>query len=356
MSPSASKYHPILGRLQFLASAGIVLFFGCHTVTVSMEILRPAPITLPMEIKKVAVVDLTAFAQETFIYSYENDRPSTRFRELRTVSAELACKALANELQRLGRLNLQIIIIPMDTSLRLETARWKYLQKLGTDSGYQAFICLENLEGRIQSNSYIGLATQLDPFGYPYQVPAFSGSRHIEVRQTWRIRSYPENVELDYYVAEKKLSFLRDGFSADQVYNSLPDRKGSFENAAQACAVEYARRLIPYWQKVERKIYTGYSIPWLNAADSALVGNWKDAVAQWEKLFKKAAFRFQKKQLYHNICVGYEMQEDFDNALRYAQNGYRQFRAGSFKRLEALLLQRIDEAALLDKQIGPVRQ
>lgn len=345
-----SYQHNFSGVLLLIFAA--VFPISCSTVKVGAEILRPASVTFPLNVRKVAVVDLSPYASEVYIYSYENGRSSTKFRELRTVSAEQAVRTLAEELNKFGRFNLEIILPGGSLGLNTEDKKLAFLKQLATDSGYQAIIFLDNLEGKIESSSSIGSVTQLDPFGYPYLVPTFTGNRDITVRQTWRIRLYPQDTELESYLLEKKISFRRDGFNPDDTYRSLPSRKGSFENAAQAAAVAYARRLMPYWEKITRKIYTGYTTPWLTAADSAQVGNWKSATDQWLTLAKKAGFRFQKKQLYYNLSVGYEMTEDFDNALRMAENGRKQFSGRLFSQRIQTIRQRMDEGELLDRQFG----
>jgi hypothetical protein len=325
---------------------------SCRTVKINVEILRPALVTFPQNVRKVALVDLSPYASEVFIYSYENGKPSTKFRELRTVSAEQAVRSLAEELNKFGRFNLEIILPGGALGLNTEEKKLSFLKQLAADSGYQAIIFLDNLEGKIESTSSMGSITQFDPFGYPYLVPTFTGNRDITVRQTWRIRLYPQDIELENYVLEKKITFRRDGFNPDDAYRSLPSRKGSFENTAQAAAIAYARRLMPYWEKITRKIYSGYTTPWLNAADSALVGNWKSATEQWLTLTRRTGFRFQKKQLYYNLSVGYEMTEDFDNALRMAENGRKQFSGQLFSQRIQTIRQRMEEGALLDRQFG----
>lgn len=344
--------------LKLSVSAGFLLlvfcgtFLSCRTVKVGAEILRPASLTFPQNVRKVAVADLSLYASEVFVYSYENGRASTKFRELRTVSAEQAVRTLAEELNKFGRFKLEIFLPGGSMGLHSEEKKLSFLKQLAADSGYQAIIFLDNLEGKIESSSSIGSVTQFDPFGYPYLVPTFTGSRDITVRETWRIRLYPQDTELENYVLEKTISFRRDGFNPDDAYRSLPSKKGSFENTTQAAAVAYARRLMPYWERITRKIYTGYTEPWLNAADSAQVGNWKSATDLWFVLTKRTGFRFQKKQLYYNLSVGYEMTEEFDNALRMAENGYRQFRGRLFSQRLQTIRQRMEDGELLDRQFG----
>ncbi|MCS6979104.1 MAG: DUF6340 family protein [Flavobacteriales bacterium] len=331
----------------------IFLLWGCSMVKVKMEILRPASVTFPQAVQRVAVVDLAPYASENFIYSYENGKASTRFRELRTISAEQAVKALAAELAQFGRFQLAVVLPGGAMGLNTEEKKLSFLRQLAQDSGFHAIIYLDNLEGQIESNSSMGSITQYDPFGYPYLVPTFTGSRIITVRQNWRIRLYPQDVELENFIQEKKISYQRNGYSPDEAYKSLPSRKGSFENTAQAAAVQYARRLMPYWEEIRRKIYTGYTKPWLDACDSAQVGNWKAATEAWLHLSKCCApFRFQKKQLYYNLSVGYELLEDFDNALRTAQNGLRNFGRSKFAERISILQSRIEDNELLDRQFG----
>ena len=136
----------------------------------------------------------------------------------------------------------------------------------------------------------------------------------------------------------------------------MPDqgeRLGSVENASQVAGMKYAQTMVPYWQTTERMIYIGQTNAWLDAADSAEVGNWQSAADQWKVLEKKPALPVINRQAVFNLFTAYEVLGDFDEAEYWAKYGQRKYKHDKdFDAAVMFLDKRRIENTLLDEQLN----
>lgn len=337
----------------FLLGWIIVGLAGCVTVKIPVDVLRPAPTTLPRAVKRIGVCDRTFLSRGNASVIFENGESSVRFADLSRLAPNTAAQAVQVELSSFRRFGVSVfesseqpnagggVFAPDEATLRV----WS------KDSLFDAVVSLESFQVDISSSGGVFPAVVYDTFGNAFTVPRFQDYRNVRIRILWKIYRTSDGALLHTKEDEHTLYFAANGYSPDAIYRSLPDRRGSVENAAQVMGIRFARNFIPYWQSGTRRIYPGQSDAWLEALDSARVGNWDSAAEQWEKLARKGTIRPIHRQAVYNLTVANEVLGRFEEAEKWANLGRRKFKGREFDGALLYIDRRRVESRELDDQL-----
>jgi hypothetical protein len=339
---------------------GLFLFFwiilgfaGCVSVKIPVEVLRPAPATLPRAVKRIGVCDRSFLSRGNAAGIFENNEPSSRFADLNRLAPNTAAQAVQVELSAFRRFEVSVFESseqpgPGGTYSAPDAAE---LNRWGKDSLFDAVVSLESFQVDIFSSGGVFPAQVYDRFGNAFTVPRFQDYRNVRIRILWKIYRTSDGGVLYTGEDENTFYFAANGYSPDAIYRSLPERRGSVENAAQVMGIRFAQNFIPYWQSGTRRIYPGQSDAWLEAVDSARVGNWESAVEQWEKLARKASIRPMHRQAVYNLTVANEVLGRFEEAEKWANLGRRKFKGREFDGALLYIDRRRVESRDLDEQL-----
>lgn len=327
---------------------------ACTSKRLSVQVLRPAEVTIPRTIKKVGVVD-RSFLAGGAAYMVENSYRTNRFRDIPRIGGQKTVEGFIVEFRAFKRFNT----VPVQTSEKKDTS-WTTVPKLtdaamkawAADDGLDALVSLESYRVEITTDGNVYTSLFYDTAGKPYAVPRFQGRRGIKVVTFWRIYNLQNLTVINERTMETQLNFSSNGYSPDETYRNLPEKLGNVENSSQVAGMKYAQSLLPYWQNTERLIYLGQTNAWLEAADSAEVGNWESAAEQWQKLEKKSPFPVIRRQAVFNLFTAYEVLGNFDEAEYWAKLGQRKFKNRDFDAAVLFLDKRRIENSQLDEQLN----
>lgn len=344
-----------MNRKWILFGLVALLLAACTTKKIAIQVLKPAEVTLPRSVVRVGIVDRTFLAWAAESPIYENRYASKRFNALKSIVPQKITEGFLVELSGFKR----FVSVPMmskepvdSLSKTVPKASAEVLSGFAKDSSLDALVSLEDFRVMITTDNNIYQETYYDAFGNAYIMPRFQGRRIIKVIAFWRIYNLKNNAVLHEKTIETELAFSSNGYNPDISYRNLPEQRGTVENTAQVAGIDFAKTLIPYWQGTERMIYLGQSNAWLDAADSAEVGNWASAAAQWKLLSKKSPFPIIQRQAIFNLFTAYEVLGDLDESERWAKLGQKKYRHRDFDAAVLFLDKRRIENQQLDEQLN----
>lgn len=328
---------------------------ACTTKKIAVQVLRPAEVTMPRSVMRVGVVDRTylAWAKESPIY--ENGYTTTRFNDLIQIVPQKITEGFIVELSGFKRFATIPIASPelVDTlSKTVPKASQQMLDNIKKDSSLDALVSLEDFRVSISTDGNVYTEILYDAFGNAFTVPRFQGRRIIKITAFWRVYNVRDNTIAHERTIDTELAFSSNGYNPDDSYRRLPEQKGSVENTAQVAGIDYAKTWIPFWQGSERMIYLGQSNAWLDAADSAEVGNWASAADQWKILVKKSPFPVIQRQAVFNLFTAYEVLGNLDESEYWAKLGQKKYKHRDFDAAILFLDKRRIENQKLDEQLN----
>jgi len=316
--------------------------------------LRPAEITLPESALRVGVVDRTQLAWAAPISVFENGTKTARFRDIKSIGPKKTIEGFIVELSGFKR----FVTVPVSTPEKVDSlatqvpkASQEVLDGLEVDSSLDILVSLEGYRAEISTDGNIYTSVYYDGFGNPFTVPSFQNRRTIKIVAFWRIYDLKKNTVQEERNVETELTFSSNGYNPDESYRNLPEQIGSVENTSQVAGIDYAKKFVPFWGNTERMIYLGQSNAWLDAADSAEVGNWASAAEQWTVLSKKTALPVIQRQAVFNLFTAYEVLGNFDEAEYWAKQGQKKYKNRDFDAAIIFLDKRRIENEQLDRQL-----
>lgn len=331
----------------------VSLSAACTSKRLGVQVLKPAEVTLPRTVHKVGVIDRSFLAGATPVV-YVNEQLTDRFPGLPRVGREKTVEGFFVEFSAFKRFKT-VRLTSSEKRDSNSTAVPKLtddqLRKWVTDEGLDALVSLEGYKVKISTDGNIYSSIYYDTLGVPYTVPRFQSRRAIRIIAFWRVYNLKEKSIANERTLETELIFSSNGYSPDESYRNLPEKLGSVENTSQVAGMKYAKTMLPFWQNSERMIYLGQTNAWLEAADSAELGNWASAAEQWKRLYEKSPFPIFKRQAVFNLFTAYEVLGDFDESERWAKLGQRKYKNRDFDAALLFLDKRRVENSQLDVQL-----
>lgn len=141
-----------------------------------------------------------------------------------------------------------------------------------------------------------------------------------------RIYDPKERTILDEKLITRRNSWDTKGRSEAEVISSLITKTDATRNLSSQAGYYFANRLAPMSIRLSRSfIGKSRKAPSIEQGSRyADVANWEEAIKVWKQGLNGAPEK-QAGILAYNIAVGYEVLEDFDKAIEWAQKAYTQY-------------------------------
>lgn len=292
--------------LLSLAAFSILFLSGCATSKsfVTFEILEPADITYPQEVRKIAFVNRAPISKYSFA---EKNR-----RELKGKTLEVIDTMICNNFEKGfldGRANSGLDYLEdievLESRRRDTTGKSTLMSVKFRENLFKYY----NLDALVVLEFYEIMVDQSAPY-YDYYSAQYVQELMVGARTLWRV--YGEGLEkpLDEYLLHDTLYYQ----------NKIGDESSSYftpsRSVADACysfGYEYGLRHIPSWHTVSRVIYRGGDKLLTEAADHTDVGDWAAAIKLWKELLDSDNPKLIAKA-YNNLAVYYEIEDNLEKA------------------------------------------
>lgn len=308
---------------------------SCSSIqTITFEQLCPAEVSLPAQIKTVAVVNnmpVTPKAESSnrlTIGSLDGDGKST---------AEALAKALAD-----SKYFNEVIIC--DSALNDTPAHGTGYRTLSGDE-------VRTLAGELEADAIFSLdrvLVQNERKGVVYP----------GMMQPWPVVSTKVTSVLNIYspVREKALSTVVSVDSMEWDLGMVPSDKKLLEEIAFVAAEGLEHNLVPYWNRTERVYYTGGCVEMRDAAVCVNESNWEGAYELWLSLYKRRKSGKMKAHAALNLALASEMTDNFEEAKQWLEKAKQHISSGSeeevvWKFTSSRLEKRMKEYSRLEAQM-----
>jgi len=311
------KYSLILLLVLALAS--------CKTQQLYLNVVEPAPVTLPAYIKNVGVINRSIPSDKTKaldvldkVLSLEgvNLDKDGAMESIRGLSDELAVNTRFNEVKSLNDIDFRTsALTDFPTPLT-----WEIVDQICRDSKTDALFSLEKFDTDTHlnySNRKVEIKTPLGT------IPGIEHQANMEtlVKTGWRIYDPNSKQILDEYIYNESIMFTGRGVNPLVAASALVGRKDAVNQVSNKAGHGYALRIIPYKLRVMRDYYVKGNDNFKIARRKAQVGKWDEAGLLWEKETTNSSTRIAGRACY-NMAIINEINGDLNSALKWAQKSY----------------------------------
>jgi len=323
-------------------------FSGCQTIaTVEIDVMKPAIITLPPQVKKVALVN-TAITDPNG--KFDNEIQQGLF-ELDTLVSQSIIKNLSAILNDSPRLDTNIVYPNLFYRKQNDVMKpilWEDINELCKQTGVDAIISLDaiGIENNLQT------VTANDGYGL-----TIYKAIKLNVGNYWRvyIPSDKQIVELQVI----KYTFQLNDINSNRAYQYTITKKEGQQYIANIIsdemAYQAAEQLSPLWTSVQRDFFSNGNSDMLNAADYAYRDKWLEAAIIWQKYTNSENLKLASAAC-HNMALASEIKGEPELAMTWIKLAIEKHRNYISENYQRILEHRQDESKKLDVQFGIAKE
>lgn len=332
----------------------IVLLASCKTQQLYLNVVEPAPVTLPKGIIKVGVINRSMPTDQTKILDVLDKALSLEGVNLDKDGAEQAINGLSDELQNNNRFteikNLKEIdfrtpklgIFPVPLS-------WDIVAKICKETGTDALFALEYYDTDTRLNYSMRDVNIKTPLGVTIPGKEHLAEMETIVKTGWRIYDPARQIINDEFNHVESIVFTGRGINPLVAAAALTGRKEAIKQVSNKAGHDYAWRLLPFELRVMRDYFVKGTNNFKIARRKAQLGKWDEAGQLWEKEINNPKMKIAGRACY-NMGIINEINGDVDEALQWAQKAYEDYNIKLAREYSRILENRRMKRAILDQQ------
>ncbi len=310
-----------------LLVAGILV--SCKTNQLYLNVIEPAPVTLPPYIKSVGVINRSMTTDETKPIDVVEKVLTLEGSGLDKEGAQQSIIGLSDELL----LNNRFTEVKALNDIDFRTPRltvfpssltWEIVEKICRETNTDALFSLEKFD----TDTHIDYSTRkVEMKTILGTIPAIEhhASMQTLVKTGWRIYDPAAHAILDEYIYEESVVFSGTGINPLLAAGALIGRKDAVNKVGNKAGHGYALRIVPYRIRVMRDYYVKGTNNFKIAKRKAQVGKWDEAGELWKKETDNNKMKIAGRATY-NMAIINEINGDLDTALQWAQKAWEDYK------------------------------
>ena len=309
-----------------LSLAGIIM--SCKTNELYLDVVEPAPVTIPSDVKNAGVINRSMPTNETKSVDDISKVLTLEGVNLDKDGAQVCIRGLADELLNNNRFKEVKALNDIDfrtSSLTTfpDPLSWDIVKQICQETGTDALFSLEKFDTdtRVNYSSHkVDIKTVIGTMpGIEHQIDV-----ETLVKTGWRIYEPSSMSILDEYTYEESIVSTGRGINPLLAASALTGRKEAVNNVSNKAGHGYAFRIIPYKLSVKRDYYVKGTDNFKIAMRKAQMGKWDEAGELWQIETKNSNMKIAGRASY-NMAIISEINGDLDSALNWAQKSYEDY-------------------------------
>jgi hypothetical protein len=343
-----------INRYIGILVAGIVFSSCSGMLYTSIDVLRPAKVSFPVDVNHLLVVNNTL--PQPHSYGHVTELFNENKRNVSVETDSLAVFTLASfsesvlEKEFFSSVNLVHESINkgsdyFSVSLPDQTA----IQRLTDEFGANGIIALNRILVH-------------DQLGELYNQENASFIAYLEARyeHQWSIH-FPLKNQIFSLTTKDTVYWESESFSRQRALNGLPDRRDALIDGALITGQRVVNKFIPYWEKVDRYLFNMADKSFKPGLDAVYLKDWDAAIGIWSALLNDTKSLAKKAKIAHNLSVVHEIKGDIKTSYEYSNLSLETFLNSvliEYRQLMFVVEQneslksRLNELEVLNKQLG----
>ncbi|MGN6510835.1 MAG: DUF6340 family protein, partial [Chitinophaga sp.] len=312
----------------FIAFAAATCISCKSTELVYINVLQPAPVTIPPYIKSPGVVNRTTVTSQHKAVDVVDKIFSLEGKQLDKEGAQSSVNGLTGELLKNNRFSDVKTLGELDLTVNVpglfsQPLSWETVDKICRENQVDALFSLELFDTASKLSYTTAPVSLKTPLG---KVPGIEhrASMLTTVKTGWRIYDPASRVILDEFPLARDLTFSGRGINPAAAAGALINRKEAVKEVSVQAGQEYAMRIIPYRTRVIRDYYVKGTDNFRTARRKAQTGNWDGAAELWKKETTNPSSTVAGRACY-NMAIICEINGELDLAIKWSQKAYEEY-------------------------------
>jgi hypothetical protein len=343
-----------MNRYLAILIASMILI-SCKTQQLYINVLEPAPVTLPSYIRSVGIINRSTPTDKTkklddidkalTLEGVDLDKDGA-MESIRGLSGELMNNTRFDEVKILDNIDFRT---PALTEFP-EALKWDIVAQICGETKTDALFSLEKFD----TDSHLNFSTNKVDIKTPLgTIPGIETQADMQtlVKTGWRIYDPATRAILDEYSNNESVVSSGRGINPLNALAALTGRKAAVNQVSNKAGQVYATRIIPYRVRVWRDYYVKGTDNFKIARRKAETGKWDEAGLLWEKETKNSSPKIAGRAAY-NMAIINEINGDLVSALQWAQKSYEDYNNKPALDYVRILENRQAENEVLNEQVA----
>ncbi len=340
------KFYPAILLLAIVSAS-------CRTASHQMQILKPADINLPSDIRQVGVVNRSLPGKgQGFKNVLEGFITGESIGADREGSQE-TLKGLASGLNNGPRFTAVVIegveLPGTGTREWPPYLDWNQVDELCERFRLDALIALESFDSdtdiRKRSADVERVVDKKKVI-----VKEYYADLRMNVRSGWTIYKPADHQIVDRNAFNDEMRWSEQGDSPERVLAKLPSKRRAINESGFFSGREYARRISPTWVVEQRSYFRKANDDFKMAAGYVKRDRWNDAIPIWQRYAVNSDEKVAGRACY-NMALASEVEGNLPLALEWANRAWKQHGLKKARHYILLLEQRMAQQRRLDEQM-----
>ncbi len=331
----------------------ISFLISCKTNELYLNVVEPAPVTIPSDVKIVGVINRSIPTEETRGADNIDKALSLEGVDLDKEGAEVSIKGLSDELLNNSRFDEVKLLSDIDFRTSALTQfppplSWEIVSQICEESGTDALFALEKFDTDTRLNYSANKVEVKTILG---TIPALEHQVDMEtlIKTGWRIYDPASRSILDEYVYDESIVTSGRGINPVIAAAALTGRKDAVNQVSDKAGRGYASRIIPYRVRVYRDYYVKGTDNFKVARRKAQLGKWDEAGELWKAETTNRKAKIAGRACY-NMAIINEINGELPVAVEWAQKSYEDYNDKLALRYARILENRIYNSELVKIQ------
>jgi hypothetical protein len=315
-------------KKHFVVLCVSAVLISCKTNELYLNVVEPAPVTVPSYVKTVGVINRSMPTEETkkadaidkafTLEGVDLDKDGA-WESIRGLSDELLINKRFIEVKSLNDIDFRT---PATVSFPNPLA-WEIVDQICRETSTDALFSLEKFDTDTHINYSARKVDVKTPLG---NLPGLEHQVDMQttVKTGWRIYDPAAKKILDEYIYDETIVSTGKGINPLLAIAALTGRKEAVNNVSNKAGHGYAFRLIPYELRVTRDYYVKGTNNFKIAKRKAQLGKWDEAGELWKRETQNSDRKVAGRAAY-NMAILNEINGDIDSALSWAQKSYEDY-------------------------------
>lgn len=335
----------------------LAILLGACTASTSLQVLKPAEITLEENIINVGVINRTYPTKDNKAWNIIEGVLTGEGIGTDRRGSEATVDGMINVMSQSPRFKLMRLDIDnlkgSGTGQFPEPLTKEVISDICQRNNLDALITLEAFDSDSRVNfTPITIRTRVAKDVYK-DLHGIRADSRMNITVGWRVYNFKSELISDEYRYTDFLAFTGQGLTQNEALANLPSKYDALFQTGFHTGKRYGRRITPLWVTESRQYYTKGNDELKKAAKKVKIGQWETAAEIW----KKEALNKEKKvagRACYNMAVFSETRGNFDIALEWSNKAYSDFGNKKARSYSALIKRRMSDRKVLQQQMAPV--
>ena len=340
-----------LNLLFILLSSWIM--FSCASSSIRLNVLVPADINVPQDIKSLAAINRSLPAKGQGFNNVLEGVVTGEGLFVDRDASKRTIDGLANGLVTSPRFKLAV---PTNIDLKgtgtaqwPQPIEWNQVEKICKDNNADALLVLETFDSN-NSHRTTPVNKKKTVEGKTVEYVEFVAYLGIAINAGWRIYDPKNKRIIDQNVYVDRMEWEKTGPTEKEAIRILPSQRNATMDAGYFAGTQYAKRISPTWVWTSRSYYVKGNDSMKKGKLKVRAKQWDEAAELWQNSLKDPNQKVAGRAAF-NLALAAEVDGKLDLAVEWAKKAYSDYGCKAGRSYTNTLYKRLNDQERLKQQM-----